>query len=116
MQRMEPGEQAYRGGYEGYEGERAGPTPQQMADDNFMEAIAQRVAHHTGKVQQPESKPASAGQRLALAIVSIALLPGIVAIATSNESPAGWFALPIIGIVTLGIFLINAAFNRWWFR
>lgn len=84
-------------------------------DDNFVEALSQRIAQHlnwntTGKVyEQPKKKDKlPAEYRTGIAIVSIiALIPlGIVL------GQAGFGGLLALGIITLAIFLINAVVNN----
>ncbi|GCE04101.1 hypothetical protein KDAU_14300 [Dictyobacter aurantiacus] len=90
----------------------------QFADDNFVEAVAQRLGQRLnqnqnfgGKIHQPGStrSKASSGQRLALAIVSIGVLVPLSGILLSGLGGAIGFASFIVagGIIAL----VNLIFN-----
>jgi len=97
------------------------PPAGNMYDDAFIDAFSQRVAQRMaqgpqGKLHFPAMKgnKATAGQKLALAIVSIALLVpfsgimiGLVAV-----SHFWWVGIVGLGIICLTLFLINAVFNE----
>ncbi len=94
----------------GYAGGRdAGPAP--VYPDQYAGMPGQKI----GQYQYPASSNASAGQRLALAIVSICILVpllGIVTgIVTSLQGPGILVGLVALGIVCLTIIVVNLAFN-----
>lgn len=142
-QQMESGNEAYQrqeppyGRYEGTQGTQGQGTPPHvednwhapdpppagnMYDDSFMDAFAQRLSQRmaqgpSGKVYSSQrfrvKERASAGQRLALAIVSVVMmvpLSGIVVgiIAASHLWLVGLLAL---GAICLTLIIINAIFN-----
>ncbi len=140
-QQMESGNEAYQrqeppyGRYEGTQGTQGVPphlgdnwhAPEpppagNMYDDSFMDAFAQRLSQRmaqgpSGKVYtSPQSRArerVSAGQRLALAIVSVVMLvplSGIVVglVSVSNLWIVGLLAL---GAICLTLIIINAIFN-----
>jgi hypothetical protein len=132
MPQMEP-ERQY-GRYEGerqqqeytpphYEAPSYGPAQTQERtpyDDEFIDMLAQRIAQRltqgpSGKINlnnRGGDRP-SVGHRLALAIVSIALLVPLAGIIFGVVG--GVFGLFAFGGVCLTLFLINAVFNnsRW---
>jgi hypothetical protein len=86
-------------------------------DDEHIDMLAQRLSQRMGqsqKIYPTTNKAASAGQRMALAIVSvIALIPLtaiIVGAATTQAVPWG-VTLFALGAAYLAVFLINAVFN-----
>jgi hypothetical protein len=100
-------EAEYEAGYTG--------TPPQQQTNQLADAIARRLqAQAPSSLQaspfQPHSSPflISAGQRLALAIVSVAVLVPLAAIALGILRAEGLIALGVIGVVILGI---NYLFN-----
>lgn len=130
-QEQRPNPSAYQG-YEGaatyrrdvppYEREQATygqPAGEnKFADDNFIEAVAQRLGQRLtqnqnfgGKIHQPGNtrSRASSGQRLALAIVSIGILVPLAGILLSGLGGAIGFASFIVagGIIAL----VNLIFN-----
>jgi hypothetical protein len=107
---MEPEKQLYsESDYQGYEGSRRQNTPSDLYDDNFVEALSQRIAAQNAQKVRPQSSPrAAAAQRLALAIISVIALT----IAIGTISFSSWTALPMLGIFMVGIVLINAIFNN----
>lgn len=112
--------------YRGYEGPQSSyeptyrtyppPPPGSTFDDNLAEAIAQRVAqiltnqNSNEKVHTQSSKRdrPSAGQRLALAIVSLALLIPIGGVTLGTLGVLGLFAFSAACLVIL---LVNVVFN-----
>ncbi len=92
------------------------PPPGNTFDDNLTEAIAQRVAQilssqsSNEKIYTQTSKRdrPSAGQRLALAIVSLALLVPIGSVAFEKLGVPGLFAFCAACLVIL---LVNVVFN-----
>jgi hypothetical protein len=126
MSQMEPNQPIHEQAsttYGAYEGNR-GPFQQQYEvpyqqssqsstlDDNFVEAVAQRIAQYTNRATtekvREKSERLSAGQRTALAIISIifsvlALIP--LGIVLGQQGMGGLIAL---GIVCCTIFLVNA--------
>ncbi|GLV57391.1 hypothetical protein KDH_42270 [Dictyobacter sp. S3.2.2.5] len=130
-QEQRPNPSAYQG-YEGtstyrhdgppYEHEQATygqPSgTNQFADDNFVEAVAQRLGQRLnqnqnfgGKIYQPGStrSKASSGQRLALAIVSVSVLVPLAAILLAGVGgPIGFASFIVAGGI---IALVNVIFN-----
>jgi hypothetical protein len=97
----------YQAGYTGT------PSPEQT--NQLADAIARRLQAQTptslqASPFQMRSNPflISAGQRLALAIVSVAMMVPLTAITLGILHSVGLIALGIIGAVVLGI---NLAFN-----
>ncbi len=94
-------------------------VPPPMYDDAFMDDFAQRLSQRMAQGQQGKIYPqgrrkdrASAGQRLALAIVSLSLLVPIGGIVTGLASSAGWFVgMAVFGAAALVIIIVNAIFN-----
>jgi hypothetical protein len=91
------------------------PSPGGVIDDNFVEAVSQRIAQQmtqqsrqsSGKVYGQKHSPAvlPAGLRGAIAIVSVvALIPLGLALGLYNEFLA-------LGIVSVVILLVNAIVN-----
>ena len=97
-----------------YEAGYTGTPPQQT--NQLADAIARRLqAQVPSSLQaspfQPHSSPflISAGQRLALAIVSVAVLVPLAAIALGILKAEGLIALGVVGVVILGInYLVNS--------
>ncbi len=88
-------------------------------DDSFVEDLAQRIAQRTtggsgsaGKIytQFHTDSKASAGQRLALAIVSIVMLIPIAGIFAG--AIGGFGALIGFGLACMAFVMINAVFNN----
>ena len=90
-----------------------------MYDDAFMDSFAQRFSQHIAQGPQGKIYPrmkkrdrASAGQRLALAIVSLSLLVPIGGIVTGLSDSAGWFVgMAVFGVAAVTILLVNIVFN-----
>ncbi len=88
-------------------------------DDGFMDAFAQRLSQRMAQGPQGKIYPqgqrknhASAGQRLALAIVSLSLLVPIGGVITGMTGSVGSFiAMAMFGIAALTIILVNFIFN-----
>ena len=77
--------------------------------DPFMGSSGQKLSM---PVMPASDKMASAGQRLALAIVSVIMLVGVSAITlTSGNSPGGLVGLIGLAIVSFVILGINIVFN-----
>jgi hypothetical protein len=106
---------AYEGTRESYHQQYETKYQQPTLDDNFVEAVAQRIAQHmhqdtTGKVREKGDR-LSPEQRTGIAIVSIifSLLPliplGIVL------GQRGFDGLIALGVVCLTIFLVNAVIH-----
>ena len=106
---------AYEGTRESYHQQYETKYQQPTFDDNFVEAVAQRLAQHmhqdtTGKVREKGDR-LSPEQRTAIVIVSIifSLLPLIpLGIVLGQLGISGLIAL---GIVCLTIFLVNAVIH-----
>lgn len=108
MSQMNPQESA---GYGHYEGNQYYSPQGQTYDDNFVEAVAQRASQRVmqqNTVSTPAPK-ASSGQRLALAIVSVAMLVPLAGILMNSS--IGFFGLIGLGIVGAAIAIINLGFN-----
>ena len=122
MSQMEPNQPIHEqssatyGTYEGNRGpfqqQHEVPYQQSTLDDNFVEAVAQRIAQYTNRATtdkvHEKSERLSAGQRTALAIISIifsvlALIP--LGLVLGQQGTGGLIAL---GIICCTIFLINA--------
>ncbi|GAC1647801.1 MAG: hypothetical protein NVS4B12_15770 [Ktedonobacteraceae bacterium] len=94
-------------------------VPPPLYDDSFMDSFAQRLSQRIAQGPQGKIYPqgsrkdrASAGQRLALAIVSLCLLVPIGGIVTGLASSAGWFVgMAVFGVAALTILLVNIVFN-----
>ena len=90
-----------------------------MYDDAFMDSFAQRLSQRMGQGPQGKIYPqgqrrdrASAGQRLALAIVSIVMLIPILGVITGLAGDAGWFVgAAAFGVAALVIIIVNVVFN-----
>ena len=128
MESSEPIREQPRATYRGYEGNPEYAQPQQEIpsynpppqnasyDDNFVEAVAQRLVQRMGqgpaeKIHTPVRSKESMGQRLALAIVSVVMLVPLAGILMSGVGGVG--GLIAFGAVCLAIFLINAVFNEY---
>ncbi|MBE3559621.1 MAG: hypothetical protein IMW89_10395 [Ktedonobacteraceae bacterium] len=110
-----------RASYGRYEGNQSYAQPQYEeprqgvpVDDNLVEAIAQRVVQRIGqapqgKLQAPQHQRPNAGQRLALAIVSLGVLIPLTAITLGIGGFTGFFGF---GAVSVVILLINIVFNE----
>ena len=114
MPQMNSSEEQYS--YGQYEGSPSYTTQRQndSYDDNFVEALAQRIAQRVpqasqGKITDSRRSVVSAGQRLALAIVSVCMLVPLAAILV--DKAGGLLGLITFGIACAAIFLINAVFN-----
>lgn len=113
MPQMNSSEEQYS--YGQYEGNPSHTQRQNDTyDDNFVEALAQRIAQRVpqgsqGKVTGGGRSMVSAGQRLALAIVSVVILIPLAGIL--GEGLQSFLGLVTFGIACATIFLINAVFN-----
>ena len=90
----------YDGGYKG--------NPQY--NDQLAEAIAQRLRYEFRSGMR-QGSGASAGQRLALAIVSIVMFVPLTAIILGTAPFAGWITPFALIFLFLAIVVINLAFN-----
>ncbi len=126
MESSEPIREQPGAAYRGYEGKQSSsqppygtsyqPPPSGGAyDENFVEAVAQRMAHILNQksgekiyTQSSKNGRPSAGQRLALAIVSIVLLVPIGGVLFGTLGPVG---LVGFAIACGAILLINVVFN-----
>ncbi|GAC1394356.1 MAG: hypothetical protein NVSMB38_26600 [Ktedonobacteraceae bacterium] len=95
-------------------------VPPPIYDDTFMDSFAQRLSQRMAQGPQGKIYPqgsrkdrASAGQRLALAIVSVVMLVPLGGIAAGLVGASGvWFVgLAAFSIAALTILLINVVFN-----
>jgi hypothetical protein len=122
MQQMHPDEQRNYQGYEGaqaYERQRSGETynTSSMYDDEFVDGLAQRLSQRmaqgpAGKIQPTASRHgASAGQRLALAIVSVSLLAFVALVLVGNSAVSSLVALIVLGLLSVMFIIINGIFN-----
>lgn len=101
-------------------GYSTGYTPHASFEDepNVRPPINEPQGYKLGQYQfTPRSTIASAGQRLALAIVSVAILIPIISILLGDNSSSIGYALLMVrlvglGIVCLAIAIINVVFNR----
>ncbi len=101
------------------QGQSVPPSADNMYDDNFMDAFAQRLSQRMaqgprGKLY-PQGKSrdkASPAQKLALAIVSVVMLVPLsgICVALIAVSHLWFVGLAALGIICMAIFLINAVF------
>jgi hypothetical protein len=99
-------QQQYRTPYE------TPPTQGAPYDDQFSDPMSQRMSSGPGSMGKvyTKSQPApSAGMRLALAIVSLAILVPLAGIIFGILHESGIFAF---GIACIAIVLVNAIFNN----
>ena len=103
------------GGYRQNHEYEAGYSANQQENDQLADAIARRLQagvpgqqSFTGFGTRPRSNTATAGQRLALAIVSVCILLPISIVLLAVLGPAGFVGL---GIACATIFAINLVFN-----
>ena len=115
MPQMNSSEEQYSYGH--YEGTPSYTTqrPNDSYDDNFVEALAQRIAQRVpqasqGKITGGGKSIASPAMRLALAIVSVCMLVPLAGILMTS-GVGGFLGLVAFGIACAAIFLINAVFN-----
>jgi hypothetical protein len=129
MPQMESGEPVREqpgSAYRGYEGQQdssqppygtsyQAPPASRTYDDNFVEAVAQRIVHilnqRSGEkiyTQSNKGEKPSAAQRLALAIVSIVLLVPIGGVLFGTLGSVGLIGF---AIACGAILLINVVFN-----
>jgi hypothetical protein len=114
--RYEGNQSANQQHYDGIPGESPLPNDR-IYDDDFIDAFAQRLSQRMsqgprGRVYpgQPKNK-ASAGQRLALAIVSIVMLTGMAGAVLGITHDALWLGLIALGILSFTVIVVNAVFN-----
>jgi F0F1-type ATP synthase assembly protein I len=112
MQQMNSPEGQYS--YGQYEGDPSYTQRQDPYDDNFVEALAQRIAQRVpqgsqGKITGSSKGRVHPGLRLALAIVSVVMLVPLAGILVDGAK--GFLGLVTFGIACAAIFLINAVFN-----
>ncbi len=88
------------------EGYRSSP----QYSDQLADAVAHRLRYGSGTGMQPATVP-SAGQRLALAIVSVIMLVPLFGIILGTASFSGLIAPLAVILVCLTILGINLAFN-----
>ncbi len=81
--------------------------------DQYMEAMAQRLAPRLMAMLRNQASVPSPGQRLALAIVSIALMIPLIAIVTNSAILAmgltAW--LIVVGLICVTVMVVNIVFN-----
>lgn len=123
MPQMDASEQQVYGRYEGtpeyqqpLHDEPPHFNPGNVYDDAYMDAFAQRLSQRmaqgpAGKISFEKKMRASAGQRLALAIVSVLAVIMMTAIVLTDSHFGGTGGLLALGGAYLCIFLINAVFN-----
>ena len=92
--------------------------PPPLYDDAFMDSFAQRLSQRMAQGPQgkllPQSKVRiSAGQRLALAIVSVVMIIALLSVSTGvvSTSGSGFVGLAAFGAGAVVILLINVVFN-----
>lgn len=95
------------------------PGANNFIDDNFIEAISQRIAQRlpqsdqfNGKLRQASSQRAKAspGQRLALAIVSLGILVPLTPVIFTNGLSSA-ISILALGMICGAICLINLIFS-----
>jgi len=87
-----------------------GYTGNPQYNDQLADAIAQRLRlEFRGGSQHPRG--ATAGQRLALAIVSIAILVPLLGIILGTSIFSGIFSILALALVCLAIIVVNIMFN-----
>lgn len=111
--------------YRGYDGNQGYAQPQQETpysppqaapyDDNFVEAVAQRILQRTGqgqsgKIYAPERNKETMGLRLGLAIVSVVMLIPLAGILVGAVGGLG--GMVAFGVACFAILAINAVFNN----
>src|SRR5260370_218061 len=84
--------------------------PNTQSNGQMADAIDQRLRYEFRTGMQPSTAP-SAGQRLALAIVSVVILVPLLGIILGIASLSGWVAPLALILVCLTIIGINIAFN-----
>jgi len=106
-----------RPGYEGYEGNQSrfqqpqyeppyGQSSQRDSyDDNFVEALAQRIAQIMKQGTTKKVPSARSNQNIGLAIVSIVMLVPLAAITLGI---LGWLGLIPFAVACLAIVIVNA--------
>ena len=117
MSQMQQNEEYGYGRYEGARQYDDHPPQQQYGgtvDDNFVEAVAQRIVQRMpvgaqGKLVGSSNRLAS-GQRLALAIVSLGILIPLAGIIFGSMQ-SGFLAAVVFGIACAAIVLVNGIFN-----
>ena len=81
--------------------------------DQYMEAMAQRLAPRLMAMLRNQASIPTPGQRLALAIVSIALMIPLISIVTTNAILAmgltAW--LIVAGLICVTVMVVNIVFN-----
>jgi hypothetical protein len=81
--------------------------------DQYMEAMAQRLAPRLMAMLRNQASIPTPGQRLALAIVSIALTIPLISIVTTNAILAlgltAW--LIVAGLICVTVMVVNIVFN-----
>ncbi len=109
-------QQPYSGGSPGQSSSPQGGAS--AYDDDFIESLAQRLSQRMaqgprGKVFPKSGRGASAGQRLALAIVSLVMLVPTTGIlfGVAHDPGVLWAALIGLGAVCLTVMAVNAIFN-----
>lgn len=81
-----------------------------QSTDQLADAVAQRLRYEFRSGMR-QGSAASSGQRLALAIVSIAMLVPLTAIILGTSAFAGWITPLVLILVFTAIVIINLAFN-----
>lgn len=115
--------QSYQSYYDGPQQAQVTPTPSQndMYDDAFIDSLSLRLSQRMaqgpqGKLHFPSGSgsKATAGQKLALAIVSIVMLVPLsgIMVGLVAASHFWWVGLAGLGIICLTLFLINAVFDE----
>jgi hypothetical protein len=92
-----------------------------MFDDDFVDALAQRLVQHmrddlSGHAQTHYSETSAVTLRLLLAVLSVLAFVAVTAIVLKTDSLDRWMMLAILGMAGMIFVLINIAFQlprRW---
>ena len=87
-----------------------------MFDDDFVDALAQRLVQHMhdglpGNARTPHNSETSATLRLLLAVLSVLAFVAVTAIVLKIASLVWWMILSVLGMAGLIFVLINVAFQ-----
>jgi hypothetical protein len=110
MQHMSPEQPLHAQAEYGYSGSHAEQEYNRQRPIDPLESGT--FSQGSAKIQPPTSGRASAGQRLALAIVSVSII-GLIGIVIASNPLATIGSYFVLGIITLAILLINGFYHRW---